>query len=164
MKKNGIKLFRGRIKSNLYTVKNTDSIGANNNFAYYIKDSKPTLKEIHERYGHTSIQRINKLNPDSISKAERDNFECKACVLAKITKQLFDLGSRPTSKVFQLLHLNLIGPITPKAKIKSKYILTVVDNFSGYLASFPLVTKDETTESICWKERKKQLGYLPDLI
>jgi hypothetical protein len=42
----------------------------------------------------------------------------------------------------------------------------VVDNFSGYLAGFPLVEKDDTTDVLIslLKKEKKKLGYFPTMI
>ncbi|POV98101.1 hypothetical protein PSTT_14653 [Puccinia striiformis] len=59
-----------------------------------------------------------------------------------------------------------IGPISPESKIKSRFILTLVDNYSGYLAGFPLVKKDDTTDLLInlLELEKKRLGYLPSLI
>jgi hypothetical protein len=55
MKKYGIEIFNGCMQNNLYSVRNLDSIGANNNFSYYANNSKPSLKEIQEKYGHTVV-------------------------------------------------------------------------------------------------------------
>ncbi|KNZ55415.1 hypothetical protein VP01_2688g1 [Puccinia sorghi] len=164
--KDDIELFTGKISNNMYSVRNPTKIGANSLYSYYANDSTESLKDTHEKYGHASLQRINSLIGHQISKAERDAFECKACVLSKITKQSFNLESKPTSKVFERLHLDLIGPITPQAKIGSRFILTVVDNFSGYLAGFPLIKKDDTTEILInlLESENKRLGYYPNMI
>ncbi|KNZ46553.1 hypothetical protein VP01_7173g1, partial [Puccinia sorghi] len=74
------------------------------------------------------------------------NFECKDCILSKITKQSFNLESHRASKVFERIHLDLIGPIIPQSKIGSQFILTLVDNYSGYVAGFPIAHKDDTTD------------------
>ncbi|KNZ59065.1 hypothetical protein VP01_1805g1 [Puccinia sorghi] len=94
------------------------------------------------------------------------NFECKSCIISKITKQAFKLKSRPTSKVFERLHLDLVGPINPQARNKAKFILTVVNNFSGYITGFPLLTKDDVAEVLInlLEGEKKRLGYLPTMI
>ncbi|KNZ62182.1 hypothetical protein VP01_1301g1 [Puccinia sorghi] len=64
------------------------------------------------------------------------------------------------------LHLDLIGPIKPESSLKHWYILTVVDNHSGYLAGFPLVHKDDTTDIliILLESEKKRRGYFPSTI
>ncbi|KNZ48151.1 hypothetical protein VP01_5874g1, partial [Puccinia sorghi] len=81
----------------------------------------------------------------SIPRSERASFECKSCVLAKIIKQPFKERSSTVSKPFKRLHLDLIGPINPESSLKNCYILTVVNNHTGYLAGLPLVHKDDTT-------------------
>ncbi|KNZ49644.1 hypothetical protein VP01_4883g1 [Puccinia sorghi] len=77
---------------------------------------------------------------------EKANFECKSCVLSKVTKQQFSQRSELVSKPFERIHLDLIGPIKPESSLKHRFILTVVDNHSGYLAGFPLVHKNNTTD------------------
>ncbi|KNZ48109.1 hypothetical protein VP01_58g2 [Puccinia sorghi] len=64
--------------------------------------------------------------------------------LAKITKKPFKGISATAEKPFEKIHLDLIGPIDPKSKEGHRYILTVVDNYSGYLDGFPLKAKDDT--------------------
>ncbi|KNZ56259.1 hypothetical protein VP01_244g1, partial [Puccinia sorghi] len=103
----------------------------------YISNPKESLMDIHEKLGHTSIQRIEPLLGDSISKSDRSNFKCKACTLSKITKQPFKRTSKLSSKPFDRIHLDLIGPIKSKSSLKHNFILTLVDNYTGYLAGFP---------------------------
>ncbi|KNZ62726.1 hypothetical protein VP01_1229g1 [Puccinia sorghi] len=89
---------------------------------------------------HPSIQRIESFIPNTISKTERENFKCKCCILAKITKQQF--------------------------KERSDTILTVVNNHSGYLAGFPLVEKDDTAEVLInlIKSEHQLRGYYPNIV
>ncbi|KAI7965150.1 hypothetical protein MJO29_003248 [Puccinia striiformis f. sp. tritici] len=165
--KNGRNLFRGTIENNLFTVANPDAVGGSvKQIAHFTHDQDESLKTIHEKYGHASIQRINNLIPSSVSKAEKDSFKCKSCVLSKIIKQSFNAESQSASKVFERIHLDIIGPITPESKIKTRFILTLVDNYSGYLAGFPLTKKDDTTDVLInlLETEKKRLGYLPSLI
>ncbi|KNZ58694.1 uncharacterized protein VP01_1877g6 [Puccinia sorghi] len=69
------------------------------------------------------------------------------CVLFKITKQSFNIKSHRASKVFEQIHLDLIGPIIPQSKIGSRFILTLVNNYSGYIARFPITADCEFTGS-----------------
>jgi hypothetical protein len=74
----------------MYAVSNPDKV---ENLVCYTSNftnkSIESVKTIHEKYGHALIQRLNSFIPSGISKAEQDKFKCKACVLAKITKQPF---------------------------------------------------------------------------
>ncbi|POW20412.1 hypothetical protein PSHT_03592 [Puccinia striiformis] len=165
--KGELNLFGGKIDNNLFTMTNPDAVGGSiKHSAHFTQTSVKSLKSIHEKYGHASIQRIDHLIPSSVSKAERDSFECKPCVLSKISKQSFKAESQSVSKVFERIHLDIIGPITPESKIKTRFILTLVDNYSGYLAGFPLAKKDDTTDVLInlLETEKKRIGYLPSLI
>ena len=71
-------------------VSNPDKVG---HLVYYSANFANTLekglKTIHKTYGHVSLQRIEPFIHQTISKAKQENFECKACILSKITKQPF---------------------------------------------------------------------------
>ncbi|KNZ60492.1 hypothetical protein VP01_1546g3 [Puccinia sorghi] len=157
-------VFEGQIKNNLYSVMNPDKVGSSQ--SALVTEGQETLRELHEKYGHASISRINHLLNPSISQAERDNFECKACIMAKITKQPFKSESHLAEKPFERIHLDLIGPIRPESSLKHRFILTVVDNYTGYLAGFPLVHKDDTTDVLIQllETENKRLGYFPSTI
>ncbi|KNZ49413.1 hypothetical protein VP01_5024g1, partial [Puccinia sorghi] len=98
--KNGLVLFSGRIRNNMYAVRNPDKIGSQNQYINYTNNKTGSLQEIHEKYAHASMQRIKSLIPESFSSVELKNFECKDCILSKITKQSFNLESHRASKVF----------------------------------------------------------------
>ncbi|KNZ62465.1 hypothetical protein VP01_1267g6, partial [Puccinia sorghi] len=57
-------------------------------------------------------------------------------------------------------------PYQTRVQPKDQFILTVVDNHSGYLAGFPLVHKDDTTHVLIQllEMEKKRLGYFPATI
>ncbi|KNZ44822.1 hypothetical protein VP01_878g3 [Puccinia sorghi] len=164
VKKGGRRVFDGKVINNLYLVTNPNKVGSSQ--TALISSGKDTLREIHEKYGHASISRINHLLGESFSQAEKDNFECKSCILAKITKQPFKIDSQLVKKPFERIHLDLIGPIKPESSLKHCFILTVVDNHSGYLAGFPLVRKDDTTDVLIrlLETEKNRLGYFPSMI
>ncbi|KNZ64499.1 hypothetical protein VP01_10221g1, partial [Puccinia sorghi] len=46
-------------------------------------NSGEQLQEIHESFGHVAISRLKQFIPTSISQSDKDNFECRACVLSK---------------------------------------------------------------------------------
>ncbi|KNZ45955.1 hypothetical protein VP01_767g6 [Puccinia sorghi] len=164
---NGDKLaFSGKINNSLFSINNPDEVGKDQRPMANVSSHKESLREIHEKFGHASIPRIKPLLDGSISKSEQDSFECKSCALSKITKQPFKLVSNLASKPFERIHLDLIGPIKPESSLKHRFILTVVDNHSGYLAAFPLVNKDDTTDvliNLLESENVKR-GHYPSLI
>jgi hypothetical protein len=142
--KEGNRVFGGNIKNKIYSVSNLDKVGSSN--TALITLPKESLQEIHDKFGHVLISRISHLLESSISQSERDSLEYKLCIMAKFTKQPFKIESKTVDKPFNRIHLDLIGPIKPKPSLKHQFILTVVGNHLGYLAGFPLVHKDDTTD------------------
>ncbi|KNZ54529.1 hypothetical protein VP01_2923g1 [Puccinia sorghi] len=165
--KHGQIALKGNISNGLFSVKNPDSVGAKTQPLANVSSSMTTsLQEMHEKHGHASLQRLQPLLGDSFSKAEINSFECKSCVLSKITKQPFKISSKLATKPFERIHLDLIGPIKPESSLKHQFILTVVDNHSGYLAGFPLIHKDDTTDTLIniLESEYQKRGYYPSLI
>ncbi|KNZ46945.1 hypothetical protein VP01_680g6 [Puccinia sorghi] len=159
--KDGRLVLQGAIKNNLFSVDEPIKVG--NSPEGLITTQPPSLQEVHESYGHASIARLGELIPKSISETEKSTFECKSCILAKITKQPFKGISTTATKPFEKIHLDLIGPIDPESRDRCRYILTVVDNFTGYLAGFPLSKKDDTSDVLIslLENENKRLGYFP---
>ncbi|KNZ58951.1 hypothetical protein VP01_1827g1 [Puccinia sorghi] len=166
VKKNNRIAFAGKIKNGLFSVDNPDTVGSSNSVMANLSESCESLQELHEKFGHASVQRIANLSSSKFASTELANFECKACVLAKITKQSFKSESELAKKPFERLHLYIVGPIKPESSLKHNYILTVVNNHSGYLAGFPLVHKNDTTDTLIslLESEKKHRGYYPSLI
>ncbi|KNZ61582.1 hypothetical protein VP01_1383g15 [Puccinia sorghi] len=159
-------VFTGKVNNGLYSINNPDSVGGKVKHSALLSSENDTLKEIHEKFGHASISRLERFIDKTIAKSEKDKFECKSCILSKITKQPFREHSTPAKKPFERLHLDLIGPILPESSHKHRYILTVVDNHSGYLAGFPLVHKEDTTDVLInlLTQEEKNRGYFPSMI
>ncbi|KNZ54288.1 hypothetical protein VP01_2986g1 [Puccinia sorghi] len=117
--KDGKLVLKGLVNHGLFSVDNPDGVGkAGTQVVANIPQEKETLMELHEKLGHLSIQRIEPLLNNSISKTEKANFEYKSCVLSKITKQPFKERSKTFLKPYERLHLDLIGPIDPESSLK----------------------------------------------
>ncbi|KNZ44121.1 hypothetical protein VP01_94g8 [Puccinia sorghi] len=158
--------FSGKILNGLFSIDNPSDTGVSSHLTANVANHKESLMEIHEKLGHPAITRIKPLIGSSFTKSELDTFECKSCALSKITKQPFNLESQRASKPFERIHLDLIGPIKPESSLKHRFALTVVDNHSGYLAAFPLVNKDDTTDILVklLEMEKAKRGYYPSMI
>ncbi|KNZ60394.1 hypothetical protein VP01_1560g7 [Puccinia sorghi] len=165
--KEGRLVLKGKVNNGLFSVKHPDSVGATAKHTSNTTNHHEALRDIiHKKFGHASIQRLKPLLPNSVSKCKRDNFECKSCVLSKITKQPFNRKSTTARRPFERLHLDLIGPINPESSRKHRFILTVVNSHLGYLAGFPLAKKEDTTEVLInlLKSENHQKSYFPRLI
>ncbi|KNZ60513.1 hypothetical protein VP01_1542g2, partial [Puccinia sorghi] len=165
VKKIGTIVLEGRVTGNLFTINNPTSIGHGNNEALYLT-KKDQIREIHESYGHASIQRLGQILPTQISNQDRLNFQCKSCIVSKISKKPFKLSSQTVNKPWERIQLDLIGPIKPQSLGQHKCILSVTDNATGYLAGFPLAHKSDTADTLIKipENEKKRMGYYPNQI
>jgi hypothetical protein len=91
---------------------------------------------------------------------------CKTCAVVRITKASFKHQSSNTSKPFDEVHLNLIGPISPLSYKNQKYILTIVDSNTRFCAAIPLCTKSDVYAALTFSldVKAKKFGYYPTII
>ena len=70
---------------------------------------------------------------------------CEVCALAKFVRKKFNEVWERATRVGQILHADVIGPITPETfHTKKRYVLIVIDDYSRYLQAFVMKTQDET--------------------
>lgn len=145
---NNSKIFGGSIVNNLYSIPPPafdQNILKNYAKSCFLKTAKAELMKIHENFGHTSLTRLSPFI-QHIPGAVCSNFQCINCISCNITKSSFNQSSNPITKVFNRIHLDLIGPLRPQSKWGCRFALTLVDNASGYLAAFPLMSKDKNAK------------------
>jgi hypothetical protein len=80
---------------------------------------------------------------------------CTVCAKGKLAKTHWRAqtrssinGGRKKLKKFQLIHMDIMGPMDVQSQMKEKYLLTSTDDRSNYVWTFPLKTKDEAEETI----------------
>lgn len=149
----------------MFKISNSTSVGHSAAEAFYTSGSPfDQLKNIHKTYGHAELPRLSNFIPDHIAPAEISSFECKPCILAKMKKQPFPHRLTHAKKVLQQLHLDLIGPIDPISIVQHRYILNMVDSYSGYSGGFSLQSKSDATDTIIQVLEKegRRLGYFPE--
>jgi len=99
----------------------------------------------HFKLGHLSHQRLyhmHKLYPDIIV----DNKAvCDICHFAKHKKLPISNSSSHASTKFELLHLDIWGPLAIPSLHGHKYFLTIVDDFSRYVWIVLLKPKAEVS-------------------
>lgn len=69
---------------------------------------------------------------------------CDACTLGKLRQSSSTSSFHRETRVLDLVHSDLIGPINPHSSSGFKYILTFVDDFTRYNHIYLLKSKDET--------------------
>ncbi|KNZ52931.1 hypothetical protein VP01_3399g1 [Puccinia sorghi] len=117
---------------------------------------------LHKSLGHVSYCQLHRKLGIPIKASET----CKSCAVVKITKATFTHRSSSASKPFEELHLDLIGPITPLSHRHDKYILTIVDSNTRFVAAIPMTSKSEVFSTLTYaiNVEAKRLGYYPSVL
>ena len=106
-------------------------------------------REMHERYGYISHDTLSTLHEfPKIQHKPR----CEACEKGKATKPPAKNQQKEgirTQRPLERIHADLVGPIKPiTPSTQYQYLLVVTDDFTGYMATTPLKTKNETTDKL----------------
>jgi hypothetical protein len=95
------------------------------------------------RLGHPGPDALSSLSRSSFISCTSTNDFCHACQLGKHTRLSFSSSSSRAKKAFDLLHLDLwTSPVISLSG--SKYYLSILDDFTHYLRTFPLKQKFNT--------------------
>ena len=146
---NGELLITAKKQKNFYIVKTEDS---NQDIVYKVKENSKLYW--HKRLGHTNErymdmmlkhQMVDKLNYDS-----REILEpCVTCIKAKcVRKPFYEIKYKQSNVQLELLHIDLIGPIETESIGGSKYILTIVDDYSRKIFTEFLKTKYDAKDKL----------------
>jgi hypothetical protein len=73
---------------------------------------------------------------------------CEVCLKAKMPKHAFGKSESRADRPCELIHADLMGPITPESNGGSNYVLAVLDDFSRYSAVVCLASKDQAADEL----------------
>ncbi|MDQ9786262.1 DDE-type integrase/transposase/recombinase, partial [Serratia marcescens] len=74
---------------------------------------------------------------------------CSACQLGKQTRASFQSkGNIQSNRLFELIHMDLFGPIPIISLAGSRHCLVVIDDYSRFTWVVPLKSKDETQKQL----------------
>ena len=105
----------------------------------------------HARYGHLNFQALRQLGQKEMVRGlpcvNHVEQLCDGCLVGKQRRSLFlREGQYRASKVLELVHGDLCGPITPATPAGNKYFLLIIDDFSRYMWIVLLKTKDQALQ------------------
>jgi transposase InsO family protein len=149
-------IFKG-FRYNLYLVDFT-SEDANLKTCLFTKISLGWLW--HRRLAHVGMSTLKKLLKKELVRGLKDvKFEKdKVCSACQVGKQVANThrtkAYMSTSRVLELLHMDLFGPITYKSLGGDLYCLMIVDDYSRYTWLFFL--HDKTEGTACFKKFAKR--------
>jgi hypothetical protein len=109
----------------------------------------------HQRLGHLSphnLMRMRKgcmvkgmkLPPTDLSKMIGNKGVCSACLQGKQSVQPFKPTGSSCSRKLEVVHMDLMGPITPETNDEEKYALNIIDERSEMSATILLKSKADT--------------------
>ena len=125
-----------------------------------LNPNRSNLLKWHQKFGHLHLEGLLALERKKMVTGLEDlqdtggKLECEVCDSAKMAKLPFPKtrqGPR-SSEVLELVHSDIVGPITPSTVRGAKYILTFIDDRSHYCWSYLLSHKDDTFATFLeWK-------------
>ena len=84
------------------------------------------------------------------------SHSCKGCAMEKMADRPFMSSDKRAARPLALVHMDLIGPMPVEPCSHAKYILTFIDDHSGYALVAFLCNKDATAQHFqsmaCWAE------------
>ncbi|KAD4584957.1 hypothetical protein E3N88_22558 [Mikania micrantha] len=118
--------------------------------------SKASFKESnlwHRRLGHVNLKNMNQLVKHGLVRGlPMKDFSCDenctACLKGKKHKVSFpSIGDPKSTACLQMLHMDLFGPVKVMSMAKKKYCLVIVDDYSKFVWTFFLHSKEECVTS-----------------
>ena len=101
----------------------------------------------HNRLGHPSDQVLSSLR-HRLKIGSEVLPPCDICHKAKQTRESFPVSQHTTSKLGELIHLDVWGPYKVTTTEGFRYFLTIVDDFTRATWVYLLKSKDEVYDSV----------------
>ncbi|GJY03526.1 putative RNA-directed DNA polymerase [Tanacetum coccineum] len=102
----------------------------------------------HNRLGHPSDQVLKVLKGKFDISGNGMTAPCDICHRAKQTREPFPISDHKTTKVGDIVHLDVWGPYRIASREGHKYFLTIVDDYSRVVWLYLLKSKDEVFSHI----------------
>lgn len=126
----------------------------------------------HRKLGHRDFNAIVKVQQQNLAtgfKIEDCSVEerCECCLEAKLTRLPFPSAvEKKTTRILEIIHSDLCGPISPSSFGGSRYVMTLIDDYSCYSRIFLLKVKSEAATRIkeFVAEMQTRFGRKPQVI
>lgn len=112
----------------------------------------------HQRMGHLNFQDLEKLveNTDGVSLLKKNNkLTCVTCLQGKQTRLSLKQSTTKSSKLLELVHSDICGPMETSSLGGAKYFMTLIDDYSKKVFVYFLHNKSDALEK--FKEFKSQV-------
>ncbi|KAI7933571.1 hypothetical protein MJO28_009171 [Puccinia striiformis f. sp. tritici] len=140
---NGNHILRINTANNLFEI---EGITTETALVALTVEAPSELTKWHQRLGHACAARIKTATGLSFPPGPRTL--CATCVQGKMSRLPFKGHFGPTSSALEVVHGDLVGPITPTTNGGAKYFLTLVDQHTGFISINLLKEKSDATKAI----------------
>ena len=114
----------------------------------------------HQRFGHIAKNALRQA-PFQVTGlptviAPIDTSPCKGCALGKMHDRSYPASGKRATPPLGLVHTDLVGPMPTELCTRARYVLTFIDDYSGYALVAFIRNKDATSQHfkamVSWAE------------
>ena len=112
------------------------------------------------RLGHIGVKHMKKLHADGLLESLD---ACEPCLMGKMTKNPFSGTTEHATDLLEIIHSDVCGPMSVKARGKYHYFLTFTDDLSRYEYIYLMKHKSEkfkVFQSEVENHRDKKIKFL----
>ena len=104
----------------------------------------------HQRFGHFAKNALHQA-PFHVTGLPTvivpiDTSPCKGCALGKIHDRSYPASGKRATRPLGLVHTDLIGLMPTESRTRARYVLTFIDDYSGYALVAFIRNKDTTSQ------------------
>ena len=120
---------------------NTDNIS---------KVTSKSLQMWHNTLGHWNTADIIETEKCSqgMKITDKSKFDCSTCIEAKMTQVINHKPDAKATKILELVHSDLCGPLSPASIQGCKYVINFVDDYSGLTTVYFLKAKSDAIHAM----------------
>ena len=114
----------------------------------------------HQHFGHIAKNALHQA-PFHVTGlptvlASVDPSPCKGCALGKMHDRFYPASRKRATRPLGLVHTDLVGPMPTESQTHAHYVLTFIDDYSGYTLVAFIRNKDATSQHfktmVSWAE------------
>lgn len=111
----------------------------------------------HRRFGHLGSSNLALLpslvdgmtvTASDVQAAAHTMSSCDPCLQSKQHRQQFPISSSSATRPLELLHTDIMGPFPTPSIGGSRYVVTILDDYSKYSAAIPITRKSQAAEQL----------------
>lgn len=135
----------GKMMKNMYFIEGI----VENYFCNLFDPRRLTLKQWHIFLGHpslTTMKHMGGITEKFTEEMVRELEQCEVCFKAKQCREPFSVLNRRTDSLFDLVHVDLWGSYATENLCSTKYMLTIVEDYSRVTWTYLLDSKEKIYE------------------